>query len=157
MKLLLASVGKQHETYIQAGVEEFTNRLNRYFSADWLLIAPPKNAAALSEQELKKAEAALILAQLQKEDYLLLLDEKGKQLSSPQLAQHIQQRANESCKRIVCLIGGAYGVDESIRSRANFVWSLSGLVFPHMLVRLILAEQLYRACTILRNEKYHHV
>ncbi len=157
MKLLLASVGKPHEAYIKAGVEDFSNRINRYFTASWLIIATPKNAAVLTEQELKKAEAALILAQLQKDDYLLLLDEKGKQLSSPQLAQHVQQRANESCKRMVCLIGGAFGVDESIRSRADFVWSLSNLVFPHMLVRLILAEQLYRACTILRNEKYHHV
>jgi 23S rRNA (pseudouridine1915-N3)-methyltransferase len=87
----------------------------------------------------------------------VLLDERGKNFTSPQLANFIQQRANESTKKIVFLIGGAFGVDASITQRANLVWSLSNLVFPHMLVRLILAEQVYRACTILRNEKYHHV
>ena len=86
----------------------------------------------------------------------ILLDEKGKNISSPQLANIIQQRANESCKQLVFLIGGAFGVDETIVQRANFTWSLSNLVFPHMLVRFMLAEQVYRACSILRNEKYHH-
>jgi 23S rRNA (pseudouridine1915-N3)-methyltransferase len=105
---------------------------------------------------LKKQEAKLILAQINTDDFLVLLDERGKQLSSPQLANFIQQRANESTKTIVFLIGGAFGVEGSVFERANFTWSLSPLVFPHMLVRLILSEQLYRACTILRGEKYHH-
>ncbi len=156
MKMQFWSVGKVHETYAKAGIEEFTKRLNKYFSADWHIISSPKNAANLSEPDLKKAEAAIILQQLQKDDYLILLDERGKQLSSPELAQWIQQRANESTKRIVFLIGGAFGVDETVMKRADYTWSLSKLVFPHMLVRLVLAEQVYRACTILRNEKYHH-
>jgi 23S rRNA (pseudouridine1915-N3)-methyltransferase len=84
------------------------------------------------------------------------LDEKGKELSSPELAKFLQQRANEGNKNVVFLVGGAFGVDARIMKRANFTWSLSKLVFPHQLVRLILAEQLYRAATILRNEKYHH-
>lgn len=156
MKLQLWSVGKSHEPYAHAGIEDFTRRLNKYFPAQWNLVAPPKNAASLSEPTLKKAEAELILQALQKDDYLVLLDERGKQLSSPELATFLQQRANESTRQLVFLIGGAFGVDESIRQRANFCWSFSKLVFPHMLVRLVLAEQLYRACTILRNEKYHH-
>ena len=93
---------------------------------------------------------------IQKDDFVVLLDERGKQFTSTSLANFIQQRANESCKRIVFIIGGAFGVDELIVKRANYTWSLSNLVFPHMMVRLILAEQLYRACTILKNEKYHH-
>lgn len=93
---------------------------------------------------------------LDKDDYLILLDEKGKQLTSESLAEFIQARANESIKKVVFLIGGAFGVDDSIFKRANFKWSLSQLVFPHQLVRLILVEQVYRACTILKNEKYHH-
>ncbi|MES2003465.1 MAG: 23S rRNA (pseudouridine(1915)-N(3))-methyltransferase RlmH [Bacteroidota bacterium] len=157
MKIQFWSVGKPHEAYARPGIEEFTKRLNNYFSTDWHIIAPPKNAANLSETELKKAEALLILSQLQKDDYLLLLDERGKMFSSPELAKWMQQRANESTKRIVCLIGGAFGVDETVMKRADQTWSLSKLVFPHMLVRLILAEQVYRACTILRNEKYHHI
>jgi 23S rRNA (pseudouridine1915-N3)-methyltransferase len=156
MKIQFWSVGKPHEPYAKAGIEEFTKRLNNYFTADWHIIASPKNAASLSETELKKAEAAIILQQLQKDDHLVLLDERGKQFSSPELAQWLQQRANESTKRIVFLIGGAFGVDETVMKRADHTWSLSKLVFPHMLVRLILAEQVYRACTILRNEKYHH-
>ena len=88
--------------------------------------------------------------------YLIALDENGKQWNSPELAGFIQQKANESAKNIIFLIGGAYGLHESILKRCNNKWSLSKLVFPHQLVRLILAEQVYRACTIIRNEKYHH-
>ncbi len=156
MKIQFWSVGKAHEVYAKTGIEEFTKRINNYFPADWHIISPPKNAASLSETELKKAEAAIILPLLQKDDFLVLLDERGKMINSPELAQWIQQRANESCKRLIFLIGGAFGVDESVMKKANGNWSLSKLVFPHMLVRLMLAEQVYRACTILRNEKYHH-
>ncbi|MBS1627203.1 MAG: 23S rRNA (pseudouridine(1915)-N(3))-methyltransferase RlmH [Bacteroidetes bacterium] len=156
MKIVLTSVGKPHEAYIKTGIEDFTNRIQKYFSANWLIIPPLKNAASLNEKELKKQEAIVILQQLQKDDFLLLLDERGKQLTSPELAQLLQQKANESCKRLVILIGGAFGVDEIITQRANYILSLSKLVFPHMLVRLMIAEQVYRACSILRNEKYHH-
>ena len=157
MKIVLASVGKPHEALVKAGVEEFTQRIQKYYGVEWRIIAPPKNAASLNEAALKKAEAELILQQMQPDDYLILLDERGKNISSPELANLLQQRANESTKRILFLIGGAFGVDTSIQQRAQFTWSLSKLVFPHMLVRLILAEQVYRACTINRNEKYHHV
>ncbi len=157
MKLQFFSIGKPHDAYIKQGVDDFTGRINKYFTAEWNIIASPKNAAVLKEPELKKQEAKTVLQQLQKDDVLILLDERGKQFSSPELAQMLQQQANESVKRIVFLIGGAFGVDEEIKKRANITWGLSKLVFPHMLVRLILAEQVYRACTILRNEKYHHV
>ncbi|MDR0793113.1 MAG: 23S rRNA (pseudouridine(1915)-N(3))-methyltransferase RlmH [Chitinophagaceae bacterium] len=156
MKILLLSVGKQHESYIRQGVEDFTKRLNKYFAAGWQFISPPKNAGSLPENELKKQEAKSVLQLLQPDDVLILLDERGKQLSSVELAGFIQQKAVESKKRLVFLIGGAFGVDESVFRRADFVWSLSKLVFPHNLVRLILSEQLYRAGTIIRNEKYHH-
>lgn len=156
MKIQFWSVGKPHEAYVKAGIEDFTGRIGKYFSVEWVVIAPPKNAASFNENELKKQEAKLILPQLNKDDYLVLLDERGKQLSSPELAGFIQQRANESAKRVVFLIGGAFGVEATVTQRANYSWSFSRLVFPHMLVRLILAEQVYRACTILKNEKYHH-
>ena len=157
MKLLFLSVGKPHEPYVNAGIEEFTGRIGKYFPVSWQLIPAPKNAASMSESALKKAEALAILQQLNADDQLVLLDERGQQFNSPGLAQLVQQKANESCKRLVFLIGGAFGVDETITKRANIVWSLSKLVFPHMLVRLILSEQVYRACSILKNEKYHHV
>lgn len=157
MKIRLLSVGKVHEPSFKHGIEDFTQRINKYFKAEWVIIPTAKNAACLSEIELKKAEATSILSHIEKEDYLILMDERGKLLSSPQLAQFIQQRANESNKQLVFLIGGAFGVDASITNRAQFIWSFSPLVFPHMLARLILSEQLYRACTIIRNEKYHHI
>lgn len=98
----------------------------------------------------------MLLGWLQKKDYLVALDEKGKQMNSPGLSNFIQVRANESVKNIVFVIGGAFGLDEAVLKRADLKWSLSSLTFPHQLVRLILAEQVYRACTIIRNEKYHH-
>jgi 23S rRNA (pseudouridine1915-N3)-methyltransferase len=156
MKIQLWSVGKAHEPYIKMGVDDFTGRIGKYFPVEWLIIPAPKNAASLEEKAYKKQEAVLILQHIVKDDWLVLLDERGRQLSSPELANFIQQRANESIKRIIFLVGGAFGVDETIMQRANYTWSLSKLVFPHMLVRLMLAEQIYRACTILKNEKYHH-
>ncbi len=153
MKISFVSVGKNHDAYIRDGVNQFTKRIAHYYSIDWQLITPSK----LSEpNQIKKAEAANIIKSLAVTDVLILLDETGKMLSSPGLAKLIQQKANQSAQKIVFLIGGAYGVDEEIKKRANFTWSLSDLVFPHMLVRLILAEQVYRACSILANEKYHH-
>lgn len=156
MKIQFWSVGKAHETYIHQGVEEFTKRISKYYPVEWTIIPMPKNAATLSESDLKKKEAELILDRLEKDDYLIALDERGKQLSSEGLADFIMKRTNESAKSIVFLIGGAYGIDETVLKRAQFKWSLSQLVFPHQLVRLILAEQVYRACSINRNEKYHH-
>jgi 23S rRNA (pseudouridine1915-N3)-methyltransferase len=156
MKLQFWSVGKAHEPYVKEGVEMFTKRISNYFTVAWTIIPMPKSAGMLSEMDLKKKEGELILDWLKKEDYLVVLDERGKQLSSEGLAAFLQARANESAKNVVFLIGGAYGVDDAVLSRANYKWSLSQLVFPHQLVRLLLSEQVYRACTILRNEKYHH-
>jgi 23S rRNA (pseudouridine1915-N3)-methyltransferase len=156
MKIQCWSVGKSHEPYVKDGIEDFTKRINKYYPAAWTILPPPKNAAAMSEPALRKKEGENIMTLLQKEDYLVVLDERGKMLDSPGLGGLLQHCANNSTKNLVFLIGGAYGTDEIVLSRANFKWSLSKLVFPHQLVRLILAEQLYRACSILRNEKYHH-
>jgi 23S rRNA (pseudouridine1915-N3)-methyltransferase len=156
MKFQFWSIGKTHESYVNEGIATFTNRINNYFSAEWHIIPPLKNAASLDEKMLKQKEGETILNQLKKEDYLVLLDERGKQLTSEALASFIQTRANKSEKKIIFLIGGAYGVSKEIFNRANFIWGLSPLVFPHQLIRLILSEQIYRACTIIKNEKYHH-
>jgi 23S rRNA (pseudouridine1915-N3)-methyltransferase len=156
MKLQFWAIGKNHEPYVKDGVDLFTKRISNYYPVEWNILPAPKNAGMLSEMDLKKKEGDMITGFLQKEDYLVLLDEHGKQLSSEGLAAFIQQRANESVKTVVFLIGGAYGVSDAVKQRANYQWSLSKLVFPHQLVRLILAEQVYRACSINRNEKYHH-
>lgn len=153
MKFSIFSVGKANESYIKEGVDQFTKRIGHYYPIDWQLISPSK---LTDPAQIKKAEAVSILKALASSDILILLDEKGNMLSSPGLAKLIQQKANQSAQRLVFLIGGAYGVDDEIKTRANFTWSISALVFPHMLVRLLLAEQIYRACSILANEKYHH-
>ncbi|HEX5651637.1 MAG TPA: 23S rRNA (pseudouridine(1915)-N(3))-methyltransferase RlmH [Chitinophagaceae bacterium] len=156
MKISFWSIGKNHEPYIKTGVEDFTRRISNYFKVDWNIIPVPRNAGMLSELDLKKKEGETILDWLQKEDYLVVLDEKGKTFSSESLAAFLQTRANQSTRQLIFLIGGAYGIDNAVMKRANYTWSLSPLTFPHQLVRLILAEQIYRACTILKNEKYHH-
>ncbi|MBM3416640.1 MAG: 23S rRNA (pseudouridine(1915)-N(3))-methyltransferase RlmH [Bacteroidetes bacterium] len=156
MKIRLWSIGKNHEPYVKAGVEDFTKRISKYYPVQWNSIPLPKNAGMMSEMDLKKKEGEIILGWLGKDDYLVALDERGKQMSSEGLAEFIQKRSNESVKNLVFLIGGAFGLDDALFRRANYRWSLSQLVFPHQLARLILAEQVYRACTILKNEKYHH-
>lgn len=156
MKISFWSIGKNNEPYVKAGIEEFTHRISKYFNVEWNLIPVPRNAGMLSEMDLKRKEGEIILQWVNKDDYLVALDEKGKQFTSESLSDFIQKRANESVKRLVFLIGGVYGLDESVLKKANHRWSLSQLTFPHQLVRLILAEQVYRACTILKNERYHH-
>ena len=156
MKIHFWSVGNAHEIYVKQGIEIFTKRISHYYTVEWKLIPFQKNASGLSQQDLKKAESEAIMRLLKAEDMLIVLDEKGKQLTSEKLSELLQQNANKSVKNLIFLIGGAFGVDEIIIKRANYIWSLSQLVFPHQLVRLILAEQVYRACTIIRNEKYHH-
>ncbi|MEP7257445.1 MAG: 23S rRNA (pseudouridine(1915)-N(3))-methyltransferase RlmH [Flavitalea sp.] len=156
MKIQLWSIGKQHEEYVSGGIDDFTKRIGNYFPVSWTIFPTPKNAGLMSEPDLKKKEAESIFKSLQDNDYLVALDERGKSLDSKKLASFLQLRANESVQKVIFLIGGAYGIDPSVLQRANFTWSLSALTFPHQLVRLILSEQVYRACTILRNEKYHH-
>jgi 23S rRNA (pseudouridine1915-N3)-methyltransferase len=156
MKFLFLSLGKSNESYVAGGIDEFTKRISRHYKIEWSIISPPRNAGSLNEADLKKKEAELILQKIQKDDYLVALDERGKQMTSLHLATFLQDRANESVKQVLFLIGGAYGLDESVLKRADLKWSLSSLTFPHQLVRLILAEQVYRAISILRNEKYHH-
>ena len=156
MKILLWTLGKAHESYVKEGIQEFTKRISKYYSVEWNIIPPPKNASQFSHAELKKKEGEMILQLLKPEDYLIALDEYGKQFSSEGLAQFLQQRAVASTRNLVFLIGGAFGLHETVLQKARLKWSLSQLTFPHQLVRLILAEQVYRACTILQNEKYHH-
>lgn len=156
MKLKLWSVGKGNEPYVKEGVDIFTKRISNYFPVEWTIIPTPKHSATLNDIDIKNREGEVILNLLKKDDFLILLDERGNQFSSDGFASFLQQRANESEKSLVFLIGGAFGVSKEIFHRANHIWSLSQLVFPHQVVRCLLAEQIYRACSILKNEKYHH-
>ncbi len=115
MKMVLLSVGKQHENYIKEGVDDFTNRIKRYYIVEWQLMNSVRNAATLSIEELKRGEAALINNTLQKGDFLVLLDEKGTELTSQKFVDFLEQTVIKVPKRIVFLIGGAFGVDETIK------------------------------------------
>jgi 23S rRNA (pseudouridine1915-N3)-methyltransferase len=156
MKIECWAIGKSHETYIGEGVRDFTKRIGNYYPIEWILFNVKRNAGSLHAEKLKDEEKQLILSALKPDDWLVSLDEKGRSMNSRRLAGFIQERGNDRVKRLIFLIGGAYGLDEGVLEKSKFIWSLSELTFPHQLVRLILAEQIYRACSITRNEKYHH-
>src|SRR5688572_28305860 len=124
MKIQFWSIGKKHERYVSDGITMFTKRLQHYFPIQWQIIPTPKNSGTLNPEELKSKEGDQILKLVQKDDYLVLLDETGKQLQSEGLAQLIQSVANASNKNLIFLIGGAYGVDTNVKKRANTVWAL---------------------------------
>jgi len=156
VKIQLWSIGKENDAYINEGIKIFQKRLQHYTDFDIKLIPTAKQAASLSVPELKKQEGKIILDLLQPQDYLLALDERGKTMTTVQLADFLQQRNNAGTRQLIILIGGAFGLDTAVLQRAQQQLSLSSLTFPHQLVRLIVTEQLYRAYTVLNNEKYHH-
>jgi 23S rRNA (pseudouridine1915-N3)-methyltransferase len=156
MKIQFWAIGKEHDPYVKMGVTDFTKRINNYFPALWKITPSPKSAGAWPSPDQKKKESDAVLKTVSSHDFLVALDERGKKLDSNSFADFLRRRANESSKSIIFLIGGAYGFHDDVIKRADFTLSLSDLTFPHQLVRLILAEQVYRACTILKNEKYHH-
>lgn len=156
MKILLLQIDKTQDSYIAEGIEIYTKRLKNYCSFEMVTINVPKAVRQRSYNEQKMEEAKLILAAISPEDQLVLLDEKGKEYSSVQFSNFIAQKQNTSVKRLVFLIGGPFGFSETVYNRANFKISLSQMTFSHQMVRLFFVEQLYRAYSILKGEKYHH-
>lgn len=154
MKIVCLVIGKKHDSDLAAAIEDYSKRMRRYSAFEWYIL--PAAKGRMDAEEVKRAEGAVIALQLKDDDYIVLLDEGGRQLTSGGLASILDTLDMQSAKRIVFIIGGAYGVADDVIKRADLVWSLSSLVFPHQLVRLILAEQLYRANTIRRGEPYHH-
>lgn len=147
MKIVIISIGKEKDEISADILKHFEIRVLRYLPLEWIYIA---------HDTTKEKEGDKILSSLKKEDYVVLLDEKGRDMKSEALAELVENRMVDSVRRMVFVIGGAYGVSKAVEERANYVWKLSSLVFPHMLVRVILMEQLYRAMTIIKGEKYHH-
>jgi 23S rRNA (pseudouridine1915-N3)-methyltransferase len=155
MKIELWVVGKTDTVYIKEGFAIYEKRLKHYVSFDIVVLADVKNPP-LSMEALKNKEGDIILGKLQKEDILILLDEKGKQYSSVEFAHFLENKQNQSTKRLIFQIGGAYGFSEAVYQRANGQISLSKMTFSHQMIRLFFIEQLYRAYTILKGEKYHN-
>ena len=156
MKILLLQIDKTQDSYLNTGIDIYAKRIGNYSPIEIMTINVPKNVRQRSFGEQKTEEAKLILKHLLPEDFLVLLDDKGKELNSTGFAQFISQKQNASVKRLVFLIGGPFGFDSTIYNRASFKLSLSQMTFSHQMVRLFFLEQLYRAFTILKGEKYHH-
>ncbi len=149
--ITVLAIGKKHESWILEGVERYSKRLQEPWKIQWVLLPHSAREGLSARQD----ESERILDKLTHLDYVVLLDERGKEFDSPALSSALQA-VLPSGRRVVCIIGGAYGVDDELMARADLVWSLSPLVFPHQLVRLILAEQLYRAQSIASGHPYHH-
>lgn len=151
MAIRILAVGKKHEDWVLGGIKRYEKRLKKPFDVEWVLLPH----SSFEGDRAREEESERLLSRLKPNDVVVLLDERGKNLSSPELSALLLAPL-EASKQVVVIIGGAYGVDARIHARAHAVWSLSRLVFPHQLVRLMLIEQLYRAQEIARGGAYHH-
>ena len=156
MKIKLLTVGKTTNSHLIKLQEEYQNRLKYYILFELTMIPELKNTKSLSISEQQEKEADLILKQLETNDEVILLDEKGKQYTSVGFSEFISKKMLASHKRMIFVVGGPYGFSERVYQRANGKISLSAMTFSHQMIRLIFVEQLYRAMTILKGEPYHH-
>lgn len=155
MKTTLLLTGKTTDKHVAALLDDYAARIKRYMPFNATIVPEPKNGGNMSAQQVKEHEGAAIMRHIEPADHVALLDERGREPSSRELAAWLQQRQMEG-RRLVLVIGGPYGFSRQVYDRADERLSLSRLTFPHQLVRLIFTEQLYRACTILKGEPYHH-
>lgn len=149
--ITIVAVGKKHEDWIVPGLERYQKRLRQPFDVQWVLLPH----SSLEGTRARHEESERIISRLGPSDFIVLLDETGKSLDSPALAELLHDRQVHS-QSVTFVIGGAYGVNDELKQRANMTVSLSRMVFPHQLVRLILLEQLYRCQEISRGSGYHH-
>ena len=156
MKVVLLVIGKTEEKYLLEGISIYEKRLKHYLPFELLVIPALKNNKNNTVEKQKEMEGNLFLASLTQKDHLILLDEKGKEVTSPGFANYLQQNMNNGIKRLIFVVGGPYGFSSELIKRSNGMISLSKLTFSHQMVRLFFVEQLYRAMTILKNEPYHH-
>ncbi|MDO9261929.1 MAG: 23S rRNA (pseudouridine(1915)-N(3))-methyltransferase RlmH [Flavobacteriaceae bacterium] len=156
MKIKLLAIGKTDQPELNALIDHYQKRLKHYISFEIELIADVKNAKSLNQSQLKEKEGQLILSKIQNGDILVLLDEKGKQFGSIEFSEYLQKKMNAATKQLVFVIGGAFGFSDDVYKAAAEKISFSKMTFSHQMIRLFLAEQLYRSFTILKNEPYHH-
>lgn len=156
MKIRMICTGKTDDPQIKTMLGGFSDRITRYCNFSVIEVPTPRKTASSGENKVRSAESAAILKLIRTGDFLVLLDEHGKEMDSPEFAGFLNHRFLSGTKGLVFIIGGAFGVDEVLKKKAGFILSLSRMTFPHQLVRILFAEQLYRALTILRNEPYHH-
>lgn len=156
MKVCLLVIGKTDAAYLRSGIEEYEKRLSRYLPYEMKILPDVKNARNLEEEVQKEKEGKMLLEEMQRTDWVVLLDDKGRQHSSLEFSNYLAQKMLGGIKRLVFVIGGPYGFSPAVYQRANEKLSLSKMTFSHQMVRLIFVEQLYRGMTILKGEPYHH-
>lgn len=156
MNITLLMIGNTTEPYVNEGYSIFVKRLKHYIKFKETVIPDLKDRKNLNPEQIKEKEALLLLEKLNTSGYKVLLDERGKEFSSAEFAGFIQKTMNTGVKELIFIIGGAYGVAESIKQKTDFTISLSKMTFTHQFIRLVFAEQVYRAMTILKNEPYHN-
>lgn len=156
MEICILSVGKISSPWIQKGIEIFESRLGKYIKYTSFIIPDIKNSKTLSKETIKEEEGKLMISFFNSSDFIVLMDEKGKEFSSRELSEWTQKQMNSGKKRMVLVIGGPYGFSKEVYDRANIMLALSKMTFTHEMAKLILTEQVYRALTILKGEPYHH-
>lgn len=156
MNVKLLTVGKTYVPWVKEGLDLYASRLRHYVPFTVEEIPGLKKVSALTEEQIKQKEGELILKQISPQDSVILLDEHGLQMRSVEFASWLEKQLSGGSKGLVFVIGGAYGFSKEVYERANGKLSLSKMTFSHQMVRAVFAEQLYRACTILKGEPYHH-
>ena len=156
MKIELWYIGKTSFAYLKEGEELYEKRLKRYLPFQKTMIADVKNAKNMDANLLKTKEGNAVLEKIKSDDYFILLDENGRHYSSVDFAEFLEKKMQDTHKRIIFLIGGAFGFSEAVYQRANLKISLSKMTFSHQMIRIFALEQIYRAMTILKNEPYHN-
>ena len=156
MKIKLIVTGKTDKPYLQDGIDLYNKRIGHYLPFEFQVIPDLRNTKSMSESIQKEKEGDILLARLDPGDELILLDERGKAVSSQEFARFLEKKMLGGTKTLIFAVGGAYGFSEKVYEAATSKISLSKMTFSHQMVRLIFAEQLYRALTILKGEPYHH-
>lgn len=156
MKITLLAVGKTDKGWIKDGLDIYISRLKHYVPFVTVEIPELKNVSSFTKEQIKVREGELILKNIQQTDDLILLDERGREYSSMEMAALLQDKMTRGGKDLVFVIGGAYGFSDEVYRRANSRISLSRMTFSHQMIRVIFTEQIYRAFTIMRGEPYHH-
>jgi len=149
-------IGKTSPAYLQIGLDDFTGRIKKYVPFETVIIPDIKDAGSYAAKDRLLKEGEKVLQKLTPQDYLILLDEGGKEFSSVQFSQFIEKELNKSYKKLIFLVGGSFGFSPELQQRENLKISLSKMTFSHQMVRLFFLEQIYRGFTILNNEPYHN-
>lgn len=155
MKTILLLVGKTTNKHFTACIDDYVSRIGHYMPFELQIVPELKNTKNLSQSQQKEREGELILRQIQESDHVVLLDEHGREYRSIEFADWLQRRS-QTARRLLFVVGGPYGFSDEVYKRANERISLSKMTFSHQMVRLIFTEQIYRACTIIKGEPYHH-